>query len=117
MTRLLAIFLLATMTGCTSIQQLWPRPHDPVLFDHLVITDIEIEHINCDQPDWSSAQRSAQVLARYAEWRRDPQADNLKGLLAHTERMSRGGSKAFCELGKKTGQQRIEAARSAWQGR
>jgi hypothetical protein len=31
--------------------------------------------------------------------------------------MSLGGSKVFCEIGKRTAEQRIEAARSAWEGR
>jgi hypothetical protein len=31
--------------------------------------------------------------------------------------MSHGGSKIFCEIGKKTAEQRIEAAKSAWRGR
>jgi hypothetical protein len=31
--------------------------------------------------------------------------------------MSKGGSKTFCEIGKKTAKQRIDAAKSAWEGR
>ena len=42
---------------------------------------------------------------------------NLKGLVAHTDRMTKGGSKAFCELGKRTAAQRINATKLAWQGR
>jgi len=38
-------------------------------------------------------------------------------LLNHAERMSHGGSKTFCTLGKKTATQRIEATKSAWEGR
>ena len=108
------------LSGCSTIQdikQYWPRDHDPVMFNHLVTTDIAINHIDCDRPDWATAHRNAEVLAQYAEWRKDPQTANMKGLAAHTERMARGGSKVFCELGKKTAGQRIEAAKSAWQGR
>jgi hypothetical protein len=108
------------LSGCSAIQdikQYWPRDHDPVMFNHLVTTDIAIEKIDCERPDWAQAHNNAETLARYAEWRNDPQTTNMKGLVAHTERMSRGGSKTFCELGKKTAAQRIQAARSAWQGR
>jgi hypothetical protein len=108
------------LTGCSTIQdikQYWPRDHDPVMFNHLVTTNIAIGHVDCEKADWSEAHRNAEILAQYTEWRNDPQTANMKGLVAHTERMARGGSKTFCELGKKTAQQRIEAAKTAWQGR
>ena len=120
MKRLLLALAVVSLTGCSTLQDLkqyWPRDHDPVLFNHLVTTDIAINHVDCEKADWGEAHRNAEVLAQYAEWRKDPQTANMKGLLAHTERMSKGSSKTFCELGKKTAAQRIEAAKSAWQGR
>ena len=116
----LLLVVAVFLSGCSSLQELkqyFPKDHDPVMFNYLVVTDISINHINCDKPDWSEAHRNAEILARYTEWRKDPQAINIKGLFAHTERMSRGSSKTFCELGKNTALQRIEAAKSAWQGR
>jgi len=108
---------LVLLSGCSTIKEYWPRPHDPVMFDNLVRVDIAIEKVNCEKPDWTAAVAESQQLARYTEWRQDPQRENMKGLAAHTERMSKGGSKVFCELGKKTAAQRIQAARSAWEGR
>jgi len=105
------------LTGCSTIKEYWPRAHDPALFAQLVTTDIAVKHVDCERPNWTPAHAAAEQLAQHAEWRNDPQTTNLKGLLAHTERMGRGGSKMFCELGKKTAAQRIEAAKSAWQGR
>ena len=119
--RIIAAILLAlSLNGCTAIytvQKYWPRKHDPVMFDHLVTLSIAVEKIDCDKPDWSQIVEVSNHLSRYAQWRGDPQADNLKGLLNHAERMSHGGSKTFCTLGKKTATQRIEAAKSAWEGR
>jgi hypothetical protein len=112
----LAVAVIA-LSGCSTIKEYWPRAHDAVLFDRLVTTNIAIEKIDCEHPNWTQAQDNAEALARYAEWRNDPQTTNLKGLLAHTERMSKSTNKVFCELGKKTAQQRIEAAKTAWQGR
>jgi hypothetical protein len=117
MKQLIVTVAIVALSGCSTIKEYWPRAHDAVLFDRLVTTDIAIEKIDCEHPDWAVAQDNAEALARYAEWRNDPQTTNLKGLLAHTQRMSKGGSKTFCELGKKTAAQRIEAAKSAWQGR
>ena len=104
---------VVALSGCS----LLPRDHDPVMFDRLVVLDIEIKQINCEAADWSSAVSNSQVLAQAAEWRGDPQADNLDGLHKHTIRMSQGGSVTFCELGKRTAASRIDAARVAWQGR
>ena len=117
---IVALILSLSLNGCATVdtvKKYWPRKHDPVMFDHLVTLSISVEQINCEQPDWSQVVEVSNHLSRYAAWRGDPQADNLKGLLNHAERMSHGGSPRFCELGKKTATQRIEAARSAWEGR
>ena len=117
---LTATVILFALSGCSTIdtvKKYWPRDHDPVMFDHLVTVSIAVEMIDCGHPDWSPVVEVSNHLSRYAEWRSDPQADNLKGLLNHAERMSHGGSKTFCELGKKTAAHRIEAAKSAWKGR
>ena len=117
MRTLTVILTLTLLTGCSTIKKYWPRAHDPVMFDQLVAVSVAIEAVDCTKPDWSMPVVISHHLARYVEWRKDPQADNLKGLAAHTERMSKGGSKMFCELGKKTAAQRIDAAKSAWEGR
>ena len=117
MKKVLLVLSVMVLTGCSTIKEYWPRAHDPAMFDNLVRIDVAIEQINCEKPDWSVAMAESKQLARYTEWRQDPQRENIKGLAAHTERMSKGGSKTFCELGKKTAGQRIQAARSAWEGR
>ncbi len=114
------LILAAMLSGCAAVdtvKKYWPKSHDPVMFNHLVAVDIAIEQVDCEKPDWSKVHSTALHLNRYAEWRKDPQAENLKGLLAHAERMSKGGSKTFCEIGKKNGKGRIEAAKLAWEGR
>jgi len=110
-------FLTISLIGCSTIKKYWPRDHDPVMFNQLVELDRILETINCEGPDWEVIEISSAHLARYTEWRQDPQAENIKGLHAHAVRMGKGGSKTFCELGKKTAAQRIQAARSAWEGR
>jgi hypothetical protein len=110
-------FLSISLMGCSTIKKYWPRDHDPVMFNHLVELDRILETIDCEGPDWGILSMSTAHLVKYTEWRKDPQADNIRGLHAHAERMSKGGSKTFCEIGKKTAAQRIQAARSAWEGR
>ena len=113
MKKIMAGVALILVTGCS----LLPRAHDPVMFGQLVTVDITIRKVDCDRPDWKTAVIQTQHLAQYATWRADPQAANLDGLHKHTERMNQGGSKTFCELGKKTAAGRIQAAKTAWEGR
>jgi hypothetical protein len=114
----IAIAILSiSLMGCSTIKKYWPRDHDPVMFNQLVELDRILETVDCEGPDWGLVVLSSAQLARYTEWRKDPQAENIKGLHAHAERMSKGGSKTFCEIGKKTAAQRIQAAKSAWEGR
>jgi hypothetical protein len=56
-------------------------------------------------------------LALYTEFRKDPQSQNMRGLAKHAEKMNQGGSKVFCELGKKTADGRLSAARTSWESR
>jgi hypothetical protein len=113
MKSLIIICAIITLSGCS----LLPRAHDPVMFNQLVIVDIEIGKVNCEVPNWKPALVATHQLSLYATWRKDPQADNLQGLDKHVERMNKGGSKTFCEIGKKTAAGRINAAKTAWGGR
>lgn len=123
--RLSATILIAiSLSGCATvdtIKKYWPRAHDPVMFNHLVELDRILESVDCNKSDWGDdwnlMQMGSAHLARYTEWRHDPQAENIKGLHAHTVRMGKGGSQKFCELGKKTAAARVQAAKSAWEGR
>lgn len=120
MKKLLIAFALVGLTGCSTIQtvkEYWPRAHDPVMFNYLVALDTGVNSIKCDKPEWDGLLATAEQLAKYTEWRMDPQRENIKGLQKHFEKMNQGGSKVFCEIGKKTAGQRIQAARSAWEGR
>lgn len=117
---LTGLFIVVMLQGCASVavvKKYWPRDHDPVMFSNLVSLDIAIDNVNCEKPDWSAAISSSKHLAQYAEWRKDPQSENILGLHKHLEKMGQGGSKVFCELGKKTSTQRINAVRSAWESR
>ena len=117
MNKLLIILSLVLLSGCTTIQKYWPKPHDPVLLNYLVITDNELRKVDCTSANWSKVISQTELMVVYVNWRQDPQQENIVGLHNHAIKMSHGGSKIFCEIGKKTAEQRIEAAKSAWGGR
>lgn len=112
-----AVLLLAGCSSIDTVKKYWPRDHDPVMFNKLVQIQIDIKNVDCDNQNWTESLKKTEELSVYTEWRGDPQKDNIKGLFEHVKRMNQGGSKVFCELGKKTSQQRIEATKNAWKGR
>ena len=117
MNKLLIVLIMVLLSGCSTVQKYWPRPHDPVMFNYLVTTDNELRKVDCTSANWSKVIVQTELMAMYVSWREDPQQDNIVGLHNHVIKMSNGGSKVFCEIGKKTAEQRIEAAKSAWGGR
>jgi hypothetical protein len=119
MKKLILLSILVALTGCSTIKKYWPRAHDPVLVNEWVTTYMSIEAVDCSASPtgWKETVLPAQHLYLLADFRSDPQNENLKGLWDHTKRMSQGGSKMFCEIGKKTAFQRLDAAKTAWEGR
>jgi len=122
MKTIFALILVSMLSGCAvvdKVKQMWPRDHDPVLVDRWVSVSLAVERVDCaaTPTGWADVVVPAEHLARLTEFRNDPQAKNMRGLADHAVRMSKGGSKTFCELGKKTADQRLAAAKSAWEGR
>ena len=113
--------VLMSLIGCAStvdtVRKYWPRDHDPVAFNQLATLDILVAKVDCNRPNWDTIVDLSTILAKHTEWRRDPQAENIEGLRQHTVKMSESNNKTFCEFGKKTAQQRINAVKSAWAGR
>jgi hypothetical protein len=114
-----AIFTAMMLTGCSTVQKYWPRAHDPVLVDRWVTVEIAVTAVDCSTPTgaWAQVIPASQHLYVLADFRADPQTENLRGLWLHTQKMNTTANKTFCELGKKTAQGRLAAARSAWAGR
>ena len=109
--------LLASCGTVDTIKKYWPRDHDPVMFAQLVKVDVGLDAVDCQMPLWSFVISDAEILDRYTTWRQDPQQENIHGLNLHIKKISVSKNPTFCDLGKKTAKKRIEAARSAWEGR
>ncbi len=114
----------ATIAGCSTlqsgvekIQTYWPKDHDPVMFEKALKVAVSIDQLNCDQPEFGTVISDASFLAKYAELRKDPQSDNLKGLHQHLEKLKANPKKVFCELGKTTAKQRINITVTTWSKR
>lgn len=111
------LLVLLLLSGCTTLKDLWPRAHDPVLAWEIVRAGVAIKEQDCQKPNWDLVAQITRPLAEYAELRQDPQRTNLTGLNLHIQRLAQGGSKTFCELGRGTALQRIQAAKTAVESR
>lgn len=112
------------LTGCAALdsaQRVLPKDHDSYLVSRWVDIDLALDTVNCENPEgsrgWVNVLVFSERLARYTEFRDDPQKDNMKALNNHVHKMKEGGSKAFCEMGIKSARSRLDAAKSAWSGR
>jgi hypothetical protein len=115
--------LAVLLSGCSTISdtvgKYWPRAHDPVLVDRWVTASMAVSAVDCSKPTgaWSAALPATEHLYLLAEFRKDPQTDNLRGLRDHVAKINTTANPKFCELGRSTARARLAAAQSAWQGR
>ena len=79
MKKLLLLAVLA-LTGCSTISNLLPRNHDPVMFDQVVAIDIAMNKTNCSNRDWGNLLERVHHLKVYTELRKDPQATSIAQL-------------------------------------
>jgi len=104
-------------SGVETVQKYWPRAHDPIMFDHALTISIAIDNIDCDKPEFNDLIIKSMFLSKYAELRKDPQTDNLKGLHQHFEKLKSNPKKIFCTFGKTTAKDRINVVLTTWSKR
>ena len=67
----LVLVVAVVLSGCAVI---FPKPHDPVMFDQIVAIDIQVRSINCSNREWGNLLGQVHHLKVYTELRGDPQA-------------------------------------------
>jgi uncharacterized protein YceK len=105
------------LSGCSTVASLWPKPHDPAMFDNLVSTKIAVEKLNCDDKNWIDAETKIQHLKVYTELRKDPQATSIAQLQEAIAKAKGSDKKLFCETILKINKTRIDVIVDAWSGR
>ena len=116
MKRLVLLTAVLLLNGC-SVISLWPKPHDPVMFDNLVSTKIAVEKLNCEDKNWTDAENKLQHLKVYTELRKDPQATSIAQLQEAINKAKASDKKLFCESILKINKTRIDVIVDAWRGR
>jgi uncharacterized protein YceK len=111
------ILAVICLSGCSTITSLWPKDHDPVMFDNLVSIKIAVEKLNCEDKNWTDAQTKIQHLKVYAELRNDPQAKSIAELSEAITKARNTDKKLFCEGIIKINKTRVDTIIDAWKGR
>ena len=125
MNKLSIILLALTLGSCSlslsTIKDLMPRDHDSYMVGHWTYAKVALDRVDCSYEigsrGWIYVAEQTEVLSVYTLFRNDPQAKNLQALDKHVTKMVQGGSQKFCELGIKTANARLQAAKKAWSDR
>jgi hypothetical protein len=114
---IIAVIFLSGCSTLSNITTLWPKPHDPVMFDNLVSTKIAVEKLNCDDKNWADAESKIEHLKMYSQLRKDPQATSIEQLQEAIGKAKSSNNKLFCESILKINKARIDVVVDAWKGR
>lgn len=112
-----SVLLVVLLTGCSTLDKYWPRPHDPALAQAYVSTKMGMDNIDCEHRDlWTTVEYQAKWLDEYAVFRNDPQRENTKAIVDNLDKASTASPKA-CETWLRLAKQRLVVINKAWSGR
>lgn len=115
----LILIAVIGLSGCSTISSMWPKPHDPVMFNGIVETKISFDKLNCDDKtkNWDVVETNLEKLKVYTELRKDPQATSISQLKDAVAKAKGSDKKLFCESILKINKTRIDVIVDAWKGR
>jgi hypothetical protein len=111
--RLLLVAVLV-LSGCAVI---FPKPHDPVMFDQIVGIQIRVGKVNCSNKDWGDLFDRVHHLKVYTELRDDPQSKAIGQLEEALLKAYNSKNEKFCESVLTLNKTRIAVVEDAWKGR
>lgn len=111
---ILAAFVLS---GCANFTAIWPRAHDPAMFDRLVDVKVAVDNLNCTDKKWDDVFSKVEHLKVYATYKDDPQAPSVGGLWDALKKAHGSNNQKFCESVLTISKTRIDVIADAWKGR
>mgnify|MGYP003351307906 CR=1 FL=1 len=108
------LVVAVVLSGCAVI---FPKPHDPVMFDQVVSIDIAVNKINCSEKDWGNLLDQVHHLKVYTELRDDPQAPAFAQMEESLSKAYSSKNQKFCETLVNLNKTRIAVVEEAWKGR
>lgn len=112
--RTLLAMIVVMLSGCAII---FPKPHDPVMFDQIVAIQIKVNQVNCSNKDWGDLMDRVHHLKVYTALRDDPQAPAIAQLQDALLKAQNSKNEKFCDSILKLNKTRIEVVEDAWKGR
>lgn len=106
--------IVVMLSGCAII---FPKPHDPVMFDQIVAIQIKVNQVNCSNKDWGDLMDRVHHLKVYTALRGDPQAPAIAQLQEALLKAQNSKNEKFCDSILKLNKTRIEVVEDAWKGR
>ena len=57
----LLLLAVVMLQGCSiaALTNLWPKSHDPVMFDQVVSVKLSVDKLNCEDKNWTDAEYNA----------------------------------------------------------
>lgn len=108
------VVLAVVLSGCAVI---FPKPHDPVMFNQVVAIQIGVDKANCSTKDWGDLMDKVHHLKVYTQLRADPQATAVAQLEEALTKAYNSKNEKFCDSILKLNKTRIAVIEDAWKGR
>ena len=111
----LILLLAIALSGCAVI---FPKPHDPVMFDNLIYIQTDLNKATCAEPkNWDNLLDRVNHLKVYTHFRSEPQSQAIASLQESLLKAHSSKSVTFCESLLKLNKTRVEVTLDAWKGR
>jgi hypothetical protein len=111
----LILVLAVALSGCAVI---FPKPHDPVMFDNLIYIQTDLNKATCAEPkNWDNLLDRVNHLKVYTHFRSEPQSQAIASLEESLLKAHNSKSATFCESLLKLNKTRVEVTLDAWKGR
>jgi hypothetical protein len=119
MKKAVAILALTLLSGCSTFSdamKLFPKPYDPVMGKMYIELKMEVNELSCKEQYhiiWDKVEYDANILAEYANFRNDPQAENIEAV-GKNIKTALGKNQLICESFLKVAKTRLEIVNEAW---
>lgn len=110
----LLLAAVLVLSGCAVI---FPKPHDPVMFDQIVGIQISVSKVNCSDKEWGNLLDQVHHLKVYTELRGDPQAPAIGQMEESLLKAYNSKNVKFCDSLVALNKTRIAVVEEAWKGR
>ena len=114
MKKIIALSLLVGLSGCAQIKMMLVK-HDSALANLYVETVVRVEEAKCEAPvSLLVAQDAANRMAKYAEFRDDPQKESARAVHVNIGKAINTKDEAACKRWLNLSHQRLNILNKAW---